>query len=266
MSTQIKSISDLDDFQKLTLTEFSYSRIDTYEMCPSKYFFSYIKKEPRQFGEAAVLGNIVHSVLEDLVSSEAPLDIEQMKSNYEEKKLSYDPNNQISKELIFAGNQILEEFYDLNQDKVFDVYEKELGFNFVIGNYSIIGYIDRVDVYGDNVHIVDYKTGKREVAAKDVATNLQLGIYALAASVIFPDKNITASLHYLRSGRLKSHTYSQEDLEYVKETLVKRINKIMNDGNFIPTKNERICSFCDHARSGACGIGAVRYKKFNKDI
>lgn len=54
-SLEIKSIEDIDYFKKLTLTEFSYSRIDTYEMCPSKYFFSYIKKEPRQFSAPAVL-------------------------------------------------------------------------------------------------------------------------------------------------------------------------------------------------------------------
>jgi hypothetical protein len=54
-SIEIKSVEEIDYFKKLTLTEFSYSRIDTYEMCPSKYFFSYIKKEPRQFSAPAVL-------------------------------------------------------------------------------------------------------------------------------------------------------------------------------------------------------------------
>lgn len=266
MNLQIKSIDDIDDFQRLTLAEFSYSRIDTYEMCPSKYFFSYIKKEPRQFGEAAVLGNIIHSVLEDLVSNEKTLSLEEMKSSYEEKKQSYDPTGLISDTLINAGNEIIQEFYDVNQDKLFDVYDKEMSFNFVLGNYHIIGYIDRVDVIGNSVQIIDYKTGKREVAAKDVAQNLQLGIYALAASVAFPDKEITASLHYLRSGRIKSHTYSKEDLENVKVKVLQKINKIVNDSNFTPTGNERVCSFCDHAKSGACGIGAVRLKKFNKDI
>jgi len=55
MSISIKSIDDIDDFQRLSLADFSYSRIDTYKQCPSKYFYTYIKKEPRAFGEAAVL-------------------------------------------------------------------------------------------------------------------------------------------------------------------------------------------------------------------
>jgi len=55
MPIEIKNIHDIDPIQRLSLTDFSYSRIDTYKQCPSKYFYTYIKKEPRLFGEAAVL-------------------------------------------------------------------------------------------------------------------------------------------------------------------------------------------------------------------
>jgi RecB family exonuclease len=266
MSLEIKRIEDIDPFIKITLSEFSYSRIDTYEMCPSKYFFSYIKKEPRQFNAPAILGNIVHEVLENNVSSEKFLDLDEMHDSYIDSIKSFDPNKILSKDLLSVGSHLIDEFFDLNKEKTFDVYGKEVGFNFVIGNYSIIGFIDRIDVIGDDVYIVDYKTGKREVAAKDVPSNLQMGIYALAASVMFPGKTITAALHYLRTNRLKAHTYSEEDLEYVKKNLVERIVRILEDQNFSPTHNERICSFCDHSQSGACAVGAVRLKKFKRDI
>lgn len=80
MSLAIRSIDEIDDFKKLTLSEFSYSRIDTYEMCASKYFYSYIKREPRQFSAPAVLGNIIHSVLEDNISSSQPLELDRSKN------------------------------------------------------------------------------------------------------------------------------------------------------------------------------------------
>lgn len=51
----LKNLNELDAFQKITLSEFSYSRIDTYEMCPSKYFLSYIKREPKSFSAPAAL-------------------------------------------------------------------------------------------------------------------------------------------------------------------------------------------------------------------
>ena len=186
-----------------------------------------------------------------------------MKLSYDNYKNSLDPKSEIPEQLTADGIQILEDFYDIYEGRLFDVFDKEMEFNFVLGNYLIIGYIDRVDLNEDVVEIVDYKTGKREVAQKDVHSNLQLGIYALAASKAFPDKKVKASLHYLRSGRIKTHEYSSEDLEQVKNMLIEKINVIVNDFNFTPTKNERVCYFCDHAKSGACATGAARLKRSN---
>lgn len=174
MTIKIKDVREISNLEKLSLSEFSYSRIDTYDMCPSKYFFSYIQKEPRQFNGPAALGNVVHGVLEDCIEAGKNLSYEEMKDSYQKNLLNYDPSGLISEDLINAGDSIIEEFYDLNQETIFDVYGKEISFKFVIGNYILIGFIDRVDVVDDSVHIVDYKTGKREVAAKDVCNNLQL--------------------------------------------------------------------------------------------
>jgi CRISPR/Cas system-associated exonuclease Cas4 (RecB family) len=206
-------------------------------------------------------GNIVHAVLEDTISKDSSLDHNEMVSKFEEHTASYDPDQKISKELMSVGKEIIDEFYDKYSDFSFDVYEKEYGFSFIIGNYHIMGYIDRIDLYDDKVHIVDYKTGKWEVTQKDVGNNLQLGIYALAASLMFPDKEIYAELHYLRSGRKKGHTFSEEDLENVKNKIINNINLIIEDQNFTATNNSRICSWCEHAKTGACPTGVFRNKK-----
>lgn len=136
-----------------------------------------------------------------------------------------------------------------------------MNFNFIIGSYKIIGFIDRVDIVGDRVNIIDYKTGKWEVAQKDVHNNLQLGIYALAMENIFPEKEIYAELYYLRSGKKKGHLFTKSDLSKIKVKLLEVINKIIEDKNFTPTNNVRTCSYCDHAASGACGTGVFRNRK-----
>jgi RecB family exonuclease len=123
------------------------------------------------------------------------------------------------------------------------------------------GFIDRVDEYEDRIEIIDYKTGKWEVALKSIKDNMQLGIYALAASLVYPDKEIYAELYYLRSGKRKGHTFTRDDLENVKVSILKMGHTMMDDGNFLPTSNERVCSFCDHAKSGACATGVMRNKK-----
>ncbi len=83
----------------------------------------------------------------------------------------------------------------------------------------------------------------------------------LDALLLMPDKEIYAELHYLRSGRRKGHLYTKEDLENVKIKLLSLINNIIEDNNFTPTANVRACSYCDHAKSGACGTGVFRNKK-----
>lgn len=204
MKLEIRNLEDVSDFERLSLTDFSYSRIDTYKMCPSKYFYTYIQKEPRLFGEAAVLGNIVHTVLEDNVSSTETLDYDKLQKAYSEQRVSYDPDNKIKDELIEAGNEIINEFYDQYAGTKFDVLHKEYGFKLVLGSYLISGYIDRIDSFGaDAVKIIDYKTGKWEISPKDIPSNLQLGIYAVAVNEIYPDKDIHAELYYLRSRKKK---------------------------------------------------------------
>ena len=80
-SISIKNYDSLNDLQKLGVVDFSYSRIDTYTQCAAKYFYSYILKEPRQFNPPAVLGNIVHSVLENILDNEKTLDITDLETN-----------------------------------------------------------------------------------------------------------------------------------------------------------------------------------------
>jgi RecB family exonuclease len=158
---KVRSIQDLDPLEKLCLTDFSYSRLDTYKMCPAKYFYSYIQKEPRTFNDAAVLGNIVHSVLEECLDNKSELNLEQLQEEYVKQKESYDPTGNIPENLISVGSEILNEFYDKHYEDSFDIYDKEFGFSFVIGNYLVNGFIDRIDFYDDNtINIIDYKTRK----------------------------------------------------------------------------------------------------------
>lgn len=71
-------------------------------------------------------------------------------------------------------------------------------------------------------------------------------------------------MYYLRSGRRKGHLFTPEDLEKVKENILKEINKITEDTFFHPTKNERACTYCDFAKSGACNTGVFRLRKLAK--
>jgi RecB family exonuclease len=252
---------NITPFKSLYIKDFSYSRIDTYSSCRAKYFYTYILKKPRVFSPAATLGNIVHDTLENCIDNGEQLDYRKLKTEYINQIPKWDPDKLIPRELVDAGHTMLDDFFDDHSEKSFNTYYKEMPFSFIIGSYRINGFIDRVDIENETIRIVDYKTSKYELSQKAVPQNLQLGIYALALSNIFPDKEIYAELHYLRSGKKKGHLFSKEDLENVKLKILDICNTIINDKMFKHTSNTRLCSFCDHAASGSCPVGVYRNNK-----
>lgn len=259
---KIRSKEELVPLEELALINMSYSRINSYDMCNAKYFYDYIAKEERVFGPAAVMGNVIHSVLEDHVGEELA-HTEIMKSMDSHREV-YDPEGQIGEDLLTAGRYMLSEFVDRHQGETFNIIGKEEEFQFVIGSVLMRGYIDLLMRRPDGVlAVVDWKSGKWEVAYKNISQDLQLGIYAIAAKEMFPEEEeIYAELYYLRSGRRKGHLFTIDDLEDVYDRVIDALNEIITDRNFKATKNSRICSFCDHAKTKACPVGAARTKNW----
>lgn len=266
----IRSLEEVSGFEQLCLIDMSYSRISSYKLCPSKYFYTYIQKEPWSFSAPAALGNIVHDVLEEQVGEEE-LNFANCVLAFEQYRPVHDPDYLITDDLIEAAHVMMAEFcdkhtgdftYEEDVDTGLQVVAKEQQFKIVIGSALVTGYIDMVcQLNDDELYIIDWKTGKFEETAKSISTNLQLSIYVLAIAHLFPEVNkFKAELYYLRSGRRKSHTFTREDLEGLEATAIEQIDAIVNDFHFHPTTNSRICGFCEHASSGACkwGVNARR--------
>lgn len=258
---KIRQMEDLSDLERMTLIDMSYSRLDTYEMCPSKYFYTYIQKEDRVFGAAASMGNVLHEVLEDTVGD--TLNYDHMIDLMHKHRDKYDPDHLIDNKLMNAGREMIGEFVDKHRDEHFDVIGKEKEFEVIIGSARIRGYIDLIVRDPDKIHVVDYKSGRWEVSAKDTPKNLQVGIYALATSLMFPDDPIYAELYYLRSGRRKGHLFTPDDMEEVYEVVLDKVNKIIDDRNFTATNERRPCTFCDFAKpeNPICKTGLARLRR-----
>lgn len=259
----IRQLDDLTEFEKLALIDLSYSRLDTYLSCAAKYFYTYVTKEEREFGPAATLGNVIHSVLEDTVDGEGELDLLEMIQLMAVHREELDPDHLIGEELISAGSTILTEFVDRHGTEEFTVLGREMYFSFVLGSGLFRGFIDRVDDRGKaGINVCDYKTGKWEVANKAIPENLQLGIYALAVSQLYPDRPIFAELYYLRSGKRKGHLFTPSDLEVMEDRLLDVVNTIINDQNFKATEVASTCfRLCDFGKNGVCPTGKSRLRR-----
>lgn len=60
------------------------------------------------------------------------------------------------------------------------VIGREVNFDFQVGSAQIRGQIDRIELLGDEVTIVDLKTGKKSFTAEQAQNHVQLGLYQLA--------------------------------------------------------------------------------------
>lgn len=267
----VKTLDEIDPLLEMSLIDLSNSRIETFQGswgCEAKYFYNYIIKEQDPAGAAALLGNVVHQVFENVLDNDKKLDINELLSEYKTQLTAYDQDGIIDNNLAEAGLLMLEEYYERHQDDIFvspdakgrSILGKELGFEIVVGNAKMRGYIDRVDIEENILYITDFKSGKNEVAQKHTPTNLQLGIYALAMKKAYPHMKIYAELYYLRSGRRKGHLFSDGDLTAVVENILEISEKITGTRIFKTTSNKRICNYCPHAASGICKTGVYLKK------
>lgn len=259
---------------QLAVQNFSYSRIKTYEECQLRFFYQYVIKIPQEYGVHALLGNVIHQALEVSTNEGSFAQPRELHSNYRSALLELDPEGTIPSDMVDAGSEMLSHYIDdLSPEEKAPDYEQQVGidvftelkFTTYIGKGKFNGFIDHVKILdADNVVITDYKSGKHEVAAKNIHNDLQLGIYSLVMNEIFPDKNVYAQLYYLRSRRKKGHLFSRDDLSIVKRELTVKVDTILQTEEFRATENPRACYWCSYATDGTCSIGAGRVKKPNR--
>lgn len=256
----IKREEDLDPLGQLALQDFSYSRLNTFQECEARYFYSYVLREPMDFGNPALLGNIIHKALEITLEDGEKINLRELLQNYQDAFGDYDPDGNIPENMINDGEEMLRQYTEDHPREV-EVYAKELPFSFVLGPARFNGFIDLVSVYPTRVHIRDYKSGRQEVALRTIHTNLQLGIYSLAMRNMFPDKEIYAEVYYLRTGKAKGHLFTDDDLSQIEAELHQKVTDVVTKETFKTTPNERACRWCSYGMTGVCPTGQQRLRR-----
>lgn len=269
----VRLVEELSPLEELSLINISYSRLNTIldetYGCEAKYFYNYIIGLPSGSNQYAVLGNIVHRALENSVKNDTELDEPTLFAEFEYAKREFDPDGKIESKVITAGITMLRDYYERHKKERYstkiaqypEIIGNEESFEIVIGNGKIRGFIDLVYQLKNDIYIIDYKTGSTEVAKYKVPTNTQLGIYALAMKKRYPDKKIHASLYYLKSNNLKTHTFEEEDYINTIQTLKGQISNLVNLPFYRPTQNARTCRYCEYA-TGICPTGKSRTRNY----
>jgi len=117
---------------------FSYSALSTFDGCPRRYYYSYIKRIRGDKGVALIRGSKLHKDLEEASSDKT---IDEMKDHL------FDRNP-----ILFPVAEWLEE-QGMTQPEAVELKLRNETYNFS-------GVIDRIDFYKDGRILLDWKSGK----------------------------------------------------------------------------------------------------------
>lgn len=253
MDTDTSAISTHAD-----VTYLSYSQIETFRLCPLHYKLRYMFNIPTPVSASLSFGTSVHDALYDFyelyTSGEkvtkdlllARLEARWRKEGYENKRYEIDMKKR--------GEKYLSDYFDKEFSTETKIAALEQPFVVPISHegksLKIGGKIDRVDIRSDgSIEIIDYKTG-RMPSKREVDTNLQLSMYALAASEIpaipFGKKpgDIILSLYFFDTQTKISTARSIDQLEKEKAVIVD-IARQIERSDFHCSGNQ-LCERCEY--------------------
>jgi RecB family exonuclease len=121
---------------------------------------------------------------------------------------------------------------------------------------ALSGRVDRIDRRGDELVIVDYKTGRAPLTPDDARGSLQLAMYAVAAERTLRRTCRTVELHHLPTGEV--HTWRHTDDSLARH--VSRASAIAQEARAAtehPPRPGSMCRWCDFVRACPEGRAAV---------
>jgi hypothetical protein len=185
----------------------SASKIKTFESCSFLGYAKYELKLPDETNNGALLGSIIHELLEILaVKPEkyksllitTELEIPSYITRWFIKKLK--KSNILSEDnLVLLRQFFIRGFnYDFWLEGAIKVLPCELEFNIALNSRTNVkGFIDRAGIYkdGEDYYVVirDYKSQKKPFTPLELKKNIQAMIYLLAIKNLYPYINLEKS-------------------------------------------------------------------------
>ena len=229
----------------------SYTQISLYQSCPLCYKLQYIDGlKPRDKWYFS-FGSTLHLCAQYFfkVRVPPPPSLEELLQFYERNWISegYESAEEEAKYKTY-GREMLSKFWEIHSADFRIPVAVERIFYIDIEGVKMRGYFDRVDkLDSGGLSIVDYKTNQELFTKDDLAKNLQLTLYQLAAEQTWhlPVERLT--LYHLRSNT--SCSCAARDETRLKEArhLVLAVAKNIAEGNFPATENQYCpCDFAEH--------------------
>lgn len=215
------------------------SAVVTYDRCPKRFYWSYVRPLPRRPSAAARIGTLVHTWIERQGRGQITL---------------YDPEEFEEREPSEQASRIadLRAAYERTRFSGRTPHRIEQGFSLVVGDLLVQGRIDAIFEDPDGTwEIVDWKSGR--APAEDGAERWQLDLYALAAQEVWGRKpeELKLTFLYLGGDQPEERTVQARPAEQIRADLERMLASVAA-GAFDPVPSAA-CSHCDFLRDCAAG-------------
>ncbi len=232
----------------------SASKLKTYLTCKRKFYFKYVEHLeghiiPKDMPEEYEIGNAVHLALKEVYENQnAYTNFSELLRDIENELDEACGDSELDKYLISLQKRKMIEFAQ-NEVKRFgdgwhvEMCEKSLKVDMF--GVTLSGQIDRIDKRGDEIYVLDYKTGSYPIYNKNSftdATDFQLEFYYLLASE-FGD-NIACGYYDLKENKIVPEAFLEEKLAIL-ESNIKDI-VAQETINFELCEDIKNCLFCDY--------------------
>ncbi len=269
----LRRVAEKFEVTDRSLFRLSFSKMNTYEMCPMNYrklYLDHVAPKPKSFFS---IGLSYHQTMEDLYAYTGPKkqpSLKKLLDLFKRKWISAGYRSREEEDFNFRrGLRMCEDYYaEFIDGKYKPAGAAEDYFEFRVGRTLLCGFIDRVDLNEDGtITIIDYKTNPKLYTQEELDEDQQMTMYYLAA----------------REGKISSTNYKPVDVKkfvfqfvnfckdlvtYRKpsdlEALTERVThftaemewrqKLYKNSNFdpragmllFPPQDNKYCQSCDH--------------------
>lgn len=235
----------------------SYSRIGSFEMCPYKFFLTYIRKTPGERQFFSDYGSFMHKIIERYLKGE--LSRRQLAGyylkNFRQNVIGRAPSKEIFGRYFNDGLQYFRtiDFPFLSPLGV----EKKV--EFFIDKSPFVGVIDCVAEDDDGLVILDNKSRtlkQRSVRKKPTKSDeeldhylRQLYLYSIPAKELYGEYPSKLVFNCFRSRELIVEPFHETAMQEAVDWAKKSIQNIQNNENWEPSLNYFVCkNLCDRNR------------------
>ena len=192
------------------------SRLTTWLDCPRRYRMTYLDRPGPQKGPPwahNAVGSVVHLALSRWWSEPVQRRVPATGRALVERAWTTDgfaDTTQADRFREHAAGMVERYLADV------DPLDEPIGVERTVATRSqalaISGRVDRVDLRGDELVVVDYKTGRSVLTADDARGSLALALYALACQRTLRRDCTAVELHHLPTGRVARFDHTAESL------------------------------------------------------